>query len=124
MVRRHYSPDLANRSLPLVRRIAVDLRDNARAIQTAWLLLQKPGHGNRQVLQQRLDDLREQFQALVRELEQLGVELKDPLTGLLDFRAMRAGEEVYLCWRIGEDHVGHWHSLDGGFAARRPLSEY
>jgi hypothetical protein len=31
------------------------------------------------------------------------------------------GREVYLCWRLGEPEVGHWHELEAGFAGRRKL---
>ena len=54
-------------------------------------------------------------------IQALGVELKDPATGLLDFRAMRAGRAVYLCWRYGEPRIGFWHPLDTGIAGRQPL---
>lgn len=58
------------------------------------------------------------------ELERLAAEeilLRDPETGLVDFPAEREGERVYLCWRLGEERVGHWHALDTGFSGRRPL---
>ena len=58
------------------------------------------------------------------EIERLateGILLRDPETGLVDFPAEREGERVYLCWRLGEDRVGHWHPPDTGFAGRRPL---
>lgn len=58
------------------------------------------------------------------EIERLatdGILLRDPETGLVDFPAEREGEHVYLCWRLGEERVGHWHPLDTGFAGRRPL---
>ena len=58
------------------------------------------------------------------EIERLaldGILLRDPETGLVDFPAMRNGEPVYLCWRLGEERVGHWHPLDTGFSGRRPL---
>jgi hypothetical protein len=58
------------------------------------------------------------------EIERLaldGILLRDPETGLVDFPAMRDGEPVYLCWRLGEERVGHWHPLDSGFSGRRPL---
>lgn len=58
------------------------------------------------------------------ELEHLAAEsilLRDPETGLVDFPGEREGEPVYLCWRLGEDRVGHWHPLDTGFSGRRPL---
>jgi len=51
----------------------------------------------------------------------MGVEVKDPSTGLIDFRSLRGDEEVYLCWRLGEGRIAWWHDLDSGFQGRRPL---
>jgi hypothetical protein len=51
----------------------------------------------------------------------LGGEVKDVETGLVDFPARRLGEEILLCWRLGEKRVEHWHTVEGGFAARRPV---
>jgi hypothetical protein len=68
--------------------------------------------------------LASEIEALFRELQELGVEVKDIESGLVDFRTDRNGEEVYLCWRLGEgDRIAWWHTLDGGFRARRPLVE-
>jgi hypothetical protein len=55
---------------------------------------------------------------LVREL---GGDVKDVETGLVDFPSRRLGEEILLCWRLGEKKVGFWHPLEGGFAARQPV---
>jgi hypothetical protein len=52
------------------------------------------------------------------EVEALGVVLRDPQTGLIDFPATRSGEPVYLCWRFGEETVDWWHPRDAGFAGR------
>jgi len=57
----------------------------------------------------------------VEELTGLGVQVKDLDSGLVDFPALRDGEEVLLCWQLGEDEIGWWHTLDGGFAGRQPL---
>jgi len=58
------------------------------------------------------------------ELGELGVEVKDPWSGLVDFYAKRGGGDVvYLCWKQGERAITHWHPLTGGFAARRPVKE-
>lgn len=62
-----------------------------------------------------------QAEELLRRLYGRGVEVKDPLTGLIDFRSLRAGQEVYLCWRLGEGGIAWWHTLDGGVQGRRPL---
>jgi hypothetical protein len=59
--------------------------------------------------------------ACVEELAELGVLIKDLDTGLVDFPSFRDGEEVLLCWQLGEDEIAWWHTLDGGFAGRQPL---
>jgi len=53
----------------------------------------------------------------------MGIELKDPELGLVDFRSIREGREVYLCWQLGEEHLSFWHEIDTGFAGRQPLEE-
>jgi len=57
----------------------------------------------------------------VDALQDLGVLVKDLDSGLVDFPSVRDGEEVLLCWRLGEDEVAFWHGYDDGFAGRRPL---
>jgi len=66
----------------------------------------------------------EQLVTLVRELNHRGIELKDLDKGLIDFPTLRAsGEEVYLCYMLGEATIDHWHSLEGGFSGRKPIEE-
>lgn len=62
-----------------------------------------------------------EINALLVQIHELGVELKDPSLGLIDFPSLREGREVYLCWRLGETAIGYWHELDTGFAGRQPL---
>jgi hypothetical protein len=57
----------------------------------------------------------------IREIRSLGCELKDVGQGLVDFPGWVDGSVVYLCWQRGEGSVAHWHTLEGGFAGRRPL---
>jgi len=57
----------------------------------------------------------------IDELTALGVEVKDIDEGLVDFPALRRGETVLLCWKLGEDDIEYWHTLEDGFADRRPL---
>jgi hypothetical protein len=61
------------------------------------------------------------LRAEVERISGLGIILRDVESGLVDFPAERDGNEVYLCWRLGEDHVGYWHPPETGFAGRRPL---
>jgi hypothetical protein len=62
-----------------------------------------------------------EFHAALSELEQLEVVVRDLERGLVDFPAIRDGEEVYLCWVEGESEIGFWHRPDAGFAGRQPL---
>ncbi len=62
-----------------------------------------------------------EVQAVLDEIDEMGVILRDIPTGLCDFPAVRAGRPVYLCWRLGEDEVGWWHPRDAGVAGRVPL---
>jgi len=50
-----------------------------------------------------------------------GAEIKSLEEGLLDFPSERAGEEILLCWKLGEDEIRYWHGVDEGFAGRKPL---
>ena len=61
----------------------------------------------------------------IRSLQEDGVIVKGIGEGLADFPAIReTGEEVFLCWKDGEDDINFWHSLDGGFRGRRPLEDF
>jgi hypothetical protein len=57
----------------------------------------------------------------LEEIRQLGGTTKDLGMGLVDFPHLREGHEVNLCWRLGEQRITHWHGLDEGYAARKPL---
>ena len=59
--------------------------------------------------------------AYERELEELGIALKDRRLGLVDFPGEIDGRRVWLCWRLGEPSVQYWHDLDAGYAGRQPL---
>jgi hypothetical protein len=58
---------------------------------------------------------------LLETVEQAGIVLRDIDRGLVDFPALMNGREVYLCWELGEDEVGYWHDLEGGYGGREPL---
>jgi hypothetical protein len=65
--------------------------------------------------------LARELQEVVDELALIGVQVKDADTGLLDFPALREGEDVLLCWRVGEPAVEWYHGLEDGFAGRRRI---
>jgi hypothetical protein len=68
-----------------------------------------------------LNEARTEMDAEIQQVHALGCELKDAYQGLVDFPASIEGNVAYLCWQRGETAVAHWHSLETGFAGRRPL---
>jgi hypothetical protein len=68
-----------------------------------------------------LDTLVEGMTRKIAELEDLGVQVKDLDSGVVDFPAERYGEKVLLCWRDGESEVSYWHKPNEGFNGRKAL---
>ncbi|MFQ5700243.1 MAG: DUF2203 domain-containing protein [Acidobacteriota bacterium] len=60
---------------------------------------------------------------LIRQADDLGVQIKDIGTGLVDFPARLHGRDILLCWRIGESKVRFWHDPEAGFVGRHPLPD-
>lgn len=130
---KQYTIDEANAALPLVRRIVEDIKTLAHDLRNRHQRLERVAGPKNQgktsaAHDEELERLREglerdgaRLQGYVDELTALGVELKDYFTGLLDFRCMMDGREVYLCWKLGESSVAHWHELGAGFAGRQRL---
>jgi hypothetical protein len=58
---------------------------------------------------------------LLETVERAGIVLRDIDRGLVDFPALLEDREIYLCWELGEDEVGYWHDLEGGYGGREPL---
>ncbi len=59
----------------------------------------------------------------IAEIHATGVQVKDIDIGLLDFPCKVEGEIVLLCWKLGEEKITHWHSVEEGFAGRKPIDE-
>ncbi len=57
----------------------------------------------------------------VAEITTKGVVLRNLREGLVDFPAEKNGFQYFLCWRMAEDDISHWHLTSDGFTGRRPL---
>jgi hypothetical protein len=132
MPERDFTPDEANKLLAEVRPVAEELvaRRRALAVTTARrarLVSRIAGNGGDfdpqepSALEEQLEQEAEAIVRCVERLERLGALVKDLDRGLVDFPALHRGEEVLLCWQVGEDEVAHWHGLEEGFAGRKPL---
>jgi hypothetical protein len=131
---RTYTVEEANRKLPEVReavgrilQLTEYLPELEDQLRIADYKRQRPGAGRveaeeRREAARRLESAQLELAGAVRSLEQLGVQLKDARTGLVDFFAYREGEVVELCWRLGEESVAHWHRIGEGFPGRKRLT--
>jgi len=127
----------ANQRLPLVRAIVNDIVElftdvEQRRQRLIELIERNPLNSKRvaspytEELEQMQADIQadiERLNQFAHELEELGVELKDPRLGLIDFPTLVDGREAYLCWKLGEPEVGFWHEVTTGFQGRQPVDQ-
>ncbi len=133
--KQYFTVEEANRRLPLVRVIVEDIVSlygdiNERRERLADVRSRSSKRDESNLYSEELEQMEadlekdiERFRGFVEELEELGVELKDAVTGLIDFPAQRDGRDVCLCWKFGEEEIGFWHELEAGFAGRQSLLE-
>jgi hypothetical protein len=133
-VRRLFTIEEANQRLPLVRAIVQDIVVMYRDLLERRERLEnvkrirgqaQTGRMYSEELEQVEADIdrdEEKLMGYVHELAELGAELKDPRTGLIDFPAQLEERIVCLCWKLGENDIEHWHEVDAGFAGRQPVS--
>lgn len=130
---RHYTLNQANQMLPELTVVLQHLQALSRQkgmVDSRVTEVETKVHGNGHhnpiedaTVTQASHALTDALRSSLRQLDEWDIELKDINTGLIDFRAMREGREVYLCWRLGEEEVGYWHELSTGVAGRRPVDE-
>jgi hypothetical protein len=125
---RTFTPSEANSALERLRPLAermVELAARAGAMASERVASEQKASGNGH---RSSGGRGEESRAVLGELEHclgelsaLGVEVKDIGSGLVDFPALHEGEEVLLCWRVGEPTVSWWHRREDGFAGRRRI---
>jgi len=122
---KHFTAEEANRALPQVRALVDQILQARQAILDArpdlWPVLEQAvGNGGSKKAGEVLQDFK-RLEDGVQGLQDIGCELKDISTGLVDFPALRDGREVLLCWKFDEPQVMYWHDLQSGFAGRQRL---
>jgi hypothetical protein len=121
-----YTPQTANKALPEVKRLfgsIVAQKNRVVALQEQIEMVVQSGSQFEQFIKKK-QELNEAVSMLYKAIEQLentGVVIKSVDEGLLDFPSKRFDEEVWLCWKAGEDEIKFWHEKDEGFMGRKPL---
>jgi len=126
-----FTVEQANRALPLVRKIVADIvaehprwKDLVSRYELAAAGARPEwGESEEQVaLRREIDAVAQRINGFVDELTAVGCLLKGFEDGLVDFYGLQEGRLVFLCWRLGEEGVTHWHELDAGFTGRQPIT--
>ncbi len=74
-------------------------------------------------LRSRIEVLAKRLKELIEQIHASGCQVKDLDTGVLDFPTLYRGEEVMLCWRLGEPRIGWWHGVQDGFRGRKEIGQ-
>jgi hypothetical protein len=123
-----YSIEEANALVPQVRAVLLQLAVQQHRLSRAHEEMHRrlEGNGDPPDLEQagrheaEVAEITEGIRTLQAHLEALGVQLRDPEMGLVDFPGERDGRRVWLCWRLADPRVAFWHGTDEGYAKRRP----
>jgi hypothetical protein len=127
---RIFTLDEAERTLPLLRRILTDLKTEYRIWQEASADFELLSGGSRaeaaesgELLAPRraVTDSADRISAYLGEIEAIGCLFKGFDAGLVDFYTLREDRLVFLCWRVDEPHITHWHDIEAGYSGRQPI---
>lgn len=120
----------AERTLPLVKRIVHDLTVEYPAWREAVGRFEiltggaRADWGETQELIEAREEVSahaERINRYLQELEAVGCVFKGFEAGLVDFYSLREDRPIFLCWRLGEKRITHWHEVESGFAGRQPI---
>jgi hypothetical protein len=124
---KYFSAQDANRSLVLVAKIVKDILTlycRAKALEEQYSVLDRETERvERKQVKKQYEAVLRQLQAYSEELSEIGCQLRDWQTGVVNWPALYQGHEVYLCWRMGEPKVRHYQEAYDSFAARKDLPE-
>jgi hypothetical protein len=129
---RYFTAEEANEALADVRPLAEEMVERRRTLAELQVrqveftdkVAGNGGDFDPGELRDVFDRMGEEATAVARcvaRIHELGALVKDLDEGLVDFPAQRQGEEVLLCWHVGEEDVAYWHGLEEGFSGRKPL---
>jgi hypothetical protein len=69
----------------------------------------------------RRDGAAAQLRSSIEQVQDVGCLIKDLDIGLIDFPTIYRGNEVYLCWKLGEGGIEYWHGIEEGFRGRKKI---
>jgi hypothetical protein len=125
---RYFTLQEANDSLVTIRPLMDEIQTIRQKILAkkpeVWPVVERAaGNGGSQAASKLVEEF-ERLDTLVHKVQDTGALFKDINLGLLDFPAMKAEREVYLCWKYGEDDIAFWHEIEAGYAGRKRIDSF
>ncbi len=125
---RIYTQQDANNTLPEVRRKFNEVLSQKKYVVELHEELQKTIEFNYNLEEfihkkQQLNAAVSELYKSIETLESMGIVIKSVEEGLVDFPCKRFDEEVWLCWKFGENEIKFWHAKEEGFLGRKPLPQ-
>lgn len=123
-MRKYFSVEEANALLPSIQRDIEELQRIKDGIDHKFMKVQlAKTESERFMIEAEIDFLQVEARTHMGNIHRQGAELKDIDIGLVDFPAVLGGEEVLLCWRLGEVSVAFYHSRESGYMGRKPIQD-
>jgi len=135
MADKYFNRDEAEELLPLIEQSLIKARESKDKVEdldeqlsqasTKIMVLggSVPPYGKLSATRHQREQFATQLRKALNRIQETGCVVKDLDEGLVDFPTLRKGEEVYLCWKLGEERIGYWHGMEEGFAGRKPLED-
>lgn len=127
MKRIYFSLETAQKIVPLIKRKLKklqNLRESISLLSTVEIDFQNDSYENYQhfiKMNKEFHKLTYKFYKELYDIESVGCVVKDIDSGLVDFFHFYDGRDVFLCWKLGEDKIMHWHELEHGYESRKPI---
>ncbi len=135
MADKYFNRREAEDLLPLIEQSLVEARESKEKVEGLDRELSRatteimvlggsfPPYGRLANNRSEREQLMTRLKEAINRILETGCVVKDLDEGLIDFPTLREGEEVYLCWKLGEERIGFWHGIEEGFAGRKPLDD-
>jgi hypothetical protein len=133
MSSKYFSRHEAEQLLPLIEGFLKEAQEHKQAVDAAQVELTKaasrimvlggsyPSYSELVKTKTERDQASARIVETITKIQETGCLVKDIDEGLIDFPSMMEGQEVFLCWKLGEHRIEYWHGLEDGFAGRKRL---
>lgn len=127
MVQKHFTLEEANRALKLIGPIVGDILGKIALASQIHNEVKKykilPNESETDMLAKlnRAEKLLNEVEYHMKELDNVGVLIRDLKYGVVDFPSVYQNRLIYLCWSFGDPGIKFWHETSESLHERKPV---